>query len=71
MPTLNCQPQNFKTRINAIADSHKLFITSANLTKYAFTLNMKMGVLIQNRHLANQVKRQIKDLIEHDILTLI
>ena len=56
---------------SAIADSHKLFITSANLTKYAFTLNMEMGVLIQSRHLANQVERQIKDLIEHDILTLI
>ena len=55
----------------AIADSHKLFITSANLTQYAFTLNMEMGVLIQSRHLANQVERQIKDLIENEILTLI
>jgi phosphatidylserine/phosphatidylglycerophosphate/cardiolipin synthase-like enzyme len=55
----------------AIADSHKLFITSANLTKYAFTLNMEMGILIKSRHLANQVERQIKDLIENDILTLI
>jgi phosphatidylserine/phosphatidylglycerophosphate/cardiolipin synthase-like enzyme len=56
---------------SAIADSHKLFITSANLTQYAFTLNMEMGVLIKSHHLANQVERQIKDLIENDILTLI
>ena len=53
---------------SAIADSHKLFITSANLTEYAFTLNMEMGVLIQSRQLANQVTRQIEDLIEQGIL---
>lgn len=56
---------------SAIVDSHKLFITSANLTQYAFTLNMEMGVLIQSRYLANQVERQIEDLIEHNILALI
>lgn len=56
---------------SAIADSHKLFITSANLTQYAFTLNMEMGVLVQSYHLANQVDRQIEDLIKHNILTLI
>lgn len=53
----------------AIADSCKLFITSANLTQYAFTLNMEMGVLIQSHQLANQVERQIKDLIEQGVLT--
>ena len=52
------------------ADSCKLFITSANLTQYAFTLNMEMGVLIQSRQLADQVKRQIEKLIEQGILTL-
>jgi phosphatidylserine/phosphatidylglycerophosphate/cardiolipin synthase-like enzyme len=55
----------------AIADSYKLFITSANLTQYAFTLNMEMGVLIQSHYLANQVERQIEDLIKHGILALI
>ncbi|NJR47022.1 MAG: hypothetical protein HC775_15330 [Hyellaceae cyanobacterium CSU_1_1] len=54
----------------AIADSHKLFITSANLTEYAFRLNMEMGVLIQSRQLANQVERQIQDLINRGIFTL-
>ena len=53
---------------SAIVDRHKLFITSANLTEYAFTLNMEMGVLIQSRQLANQVTRQIEDLIEQGIL---
>ena len=56
---------------SAIVDSQKLFVTSANLTQYAFTLNMEMGVLIQSHYLANQVERQIEDLIEHEILTLI
>ena len=56
---------------SAIADSHKLFITSANLTQYAFTLNMEMGVLVQSHYLANQVEKQIEDLIEHNILVLI
>ena len=55
----------------AIADSHKLFVTSANLTQYAFTLNMEMGVLIQSHRLANQIKKQIEELIKQDILTLI
>ena len=55
----------------AIADSCKLFITSANLTQYAFTLNMEMGVLIQSRQLAARVEKQIDDLIEHKTLTLI
>ena len=52
----------------AIADARKLFVTSANLTEYAFTLNMEMGVLIQSDRLANQVIRQIEDLIKQDIL---
>ncbi|WP_019505536.1 DISARM system phospholipase D-like protein DrmC [Pleurocapsa sp. PCC 7319] len=56
---------------SAIADSHKLFITSANLTQYAFTLNMEMGVLVRSRYLANQVESQIEDLIQHDVLVLI
>ena len=54
----------------AIADSQKLFITSANLTQYAMTLNMEMGVLIQSCQVANQVERQIEKLIEQGILTL-
>ena len=55
----------------AIADSCRLFITSANLTQYAFTLNMEMGVLIQSHQLAARVERQIDDLIEHKTLILI
>ncbi|HHP7232623.1 MAG TPA: DISARM system phospholipase D-like protein DrmC [Xenococcaceae cyanobacterium] len=31
----------------AIADSRYLFITSANLTEYAFKLNMEMGLLVE------------------------
>lgn len=56
---------------SAIVDSHKLFITSANLTQYAFTLNMEMGVLIESRRLAGQVEKQIEDMIGNDILVII
>ena len=56
---------------SAIVDSQKLFVTSANLTQYAFSLNMEMGILVQSHYLANQIEMQIKDLIEHNILTLI
>jgi phosphatidylserine/phosphatidylglycerophosphate/cardiolipin synthase-like enzyme len=54
----------------AVSDRQRLFISSANLTEYAMSLNMEMGVLIQNRSLAQQVIQQIESLISHKSLTL-
>lgn len=51
----------------AIADNRHLFITSANLTEYAFKLNMEMGLLVENEELAIQVITQIKRLIQQKI----
>ncbi len=51
----------------AIADSRYLFITSANLTEYAFTLNMEMGLLVENEELTIQVVKQIDRLIQQKI----
>ena len=51
----------------AIADNRYLFITSANLTEYAFKLNMEMGLLVENEELAIQVITQIERLIQQKI----
>jgi phosphatidylserine/phosphatidylglycerophosphate/cardiolipin synthase-like enzyme len=53
----------------AIADRRKLFITSANLTGYALSLNMEMGLLVHNQELADQVTTHIEKLIESKVLT--
>lgn len=52
----------------AVADSERLFITSANLTEYALSLNMELGTLIINRELALRVNRQIDHLVQANIL---
>jgi phosphatidylserine/phosphatidylglycerophosphate/cardiolipin synthase-like enzyme len=52
----------------AIADRKKLFISSANLTEYALTLNMEMGLLVYNQELASQIADHIADLIRTKIL---
>lgn len=52
----------------AVADEKKLFISSANLTQYALTLNMEMGLLVHNKVLANQVTEHINGLITYEIL---
>jgi phosphatidylserine/phosphatidylglycerophosphate/cardiolipin synthase-like enzyme len=54
----------------AIADEKHLFISSANLTEYALTLNMEMGLLVKSEDLARQVKEHINSLIEQGILVL-
>ncbi|MGB3403916.1 MAG: DISARM system phospholipase D-like protein DrmC [Microcoleaceae cyanobacterium] len=55
----------------AVADVQNLFITSANLTDYAMTLNMEMGVLLKSQTLGQQVKAQIDRLIHDEILVKI
>lgn len=48
----------------AVADGEFLFVGSANLTGFAFDLNIELGVLVQNRDVANAVERQLGWLIE-------
>lgn len=52
----------------AIADEKHLFISSANLTEYALTLNMEMGLLVHSEDLARQVTEHIDQLIHQGIL---
>jgi phosphatidylserine/phosphatidylglycerophosphate/cardiolipin synthase-like enzyme len=52
----------------AISDRHDLFISSANLTGYALTLNMEMGLLVHSQGLAGQVDDHINALIHQQVL---
>ncbi|MBE7385829.1 MAG: hypothetical protein F6J95_031120 [Leptolyngbya sp. SIO1E4] len=52
----------------AIVDQEKLFVTSANLTEYALSLNMELGVLIKNTQIAGQLTNQLDNLVLDQIL---
>ena len=52
----------------AVADGHRLFLSSANLTEYAFTLNMELGVLIKGGHIPGDIDRHFDRLIEERVL---
>lgn len=52
----------------AVSDQRQLFITSANLTEYALSINMELGVLIQSKVLSKQLIDQIKKLKNEKLL---
>src|SRR5262249_54991511 len=52
-----------------VADGRWLFLSSANLTENAFTLNMEMGVLVSGGHLPSQAEKQFDKLIESGVVT--
>jgi phosphatidylserine/phosphatidylglycerophosphate/cardiolipin synthase-like enzyme len=52
----------------AVADGRWLFLSSANLTEYAFTLNMELGLLITGGSLPGQVEAHFHRLIEAGVL---
>lgn len=47
----------------AVADGRRLFLSSANLTEYAFTINMELGLLVTGGKLPGQVERHFEGLI--------
>lgn len=51
-----------------VADGQRLFLSSANLTDYAFTINMELGLLLAGGALPEQVERQFDRLIETKVL---
>lgn len=55
----------------AIADTERFFITSANLTDHAMSLNIELGVLIQDKDSAIKLETQLHRLVENDIFILI
>lgn len=46
----------------AIVDRRKVFLSSANLTKYALDLNMELGFLFENDSIATEVISHFEDL---------
>jgi phosphatidylserine/phosphatidylglycerophosphate/cardiolipin synthase-like enzyme len=48
----------------AVADGHRMFLSSANFTEYAFTINMELGLLLTGGKLPRQVERHFEKLIE-------
>ena len=53
----------------AVADNRWLFISSANLTEYAFTVNMELGVLISGGALPAHVEAHFDQLIASGAFT--
>jgi phosphatidylserine/phosphatidylglycerophosphate/cardiolipin synthase-like enzyme len=52
----------------AVADSRWLLLSSANLTEYAFTLNMELGLLISGGSLPLQVEGHFDRMIQTGVL---
>jgi phosphatidylserine/phosphatidylglycerophosphate/cardiolipin synthase-like enzyme len=48
----------------AVADGNRLFLSSANFTEYAFTINMELGLLVTGGKLPSQVERHFEQMIE-------
>lgn len=55
----------------AVADGHLLFLSSANLTSYAFDVNMELGLLITGGILPTQIETHFERLILNGILEAI
>jgi phosphatidylserine/phosphatidylglycerophosphate/cardiolipin synthase-like enzyme len=51
----------------ALADGRILLISSANLTGYAMTLNMEMGLLVRGGDAPKQVERHLLRLVEQGV----
>lgn len=55
----------------AISDRQHLFITSANLTNYALSLNMEMGLLVHSEVTACHISEHLDQLIQQEIISLV
>ena len=51
-----------------VADSRWLFLSSANLTEYAFSINMELGVLVTGGPLPRQIEENFRRLIAEGVL---
>ncbi len=48
----------------AVADGHRMFLSSANFTEYAFTINMELGLLVTGGKLPSKVEQHFERLVE-------
>jgi phosphatidylserine/phosphatidylglycerophosphate/cardiolipin synthase-like enzyme len=51
----------------AVADGRLMFLSSANFTEYAFTINMELGLLVTGGKLPGQVERHFDSLVEASV----
>lgn len=52
----------------AVADGEWLFLSSANLTQQAFTINMELGMLVRGGTMPNRVEREFERMIQQGVL---
>jgi phosphatidylserine/phosphatidylglycerophosphate/cardiolipin synthase-like enzyme len=52
----------------AVADGHRMFLSSANFTEYAFTINMELGLLVTGGKLPCRVERHFDGLLAAGVL---
>ncbi len=55
----------------ALADATSMLVSSANLTGYAMTLNMEMGLLVHGGALPAQVEAHLERLVERGVFELV
>jgi phosphatidylserine/phosphatidylglycerophosphate/cardiolipin synthase-like enzyme len=55
----------------AVADGEWLFLSSANLTQQAFTINMELGMLVRGGTMPSRVEKQFERLIQSQQLQLV
>ena len=53
------------------SDGEWMFVSSANMTKLAFSINMELGVLVRNRDAVRPVEAHFKSLIDLGVLELV
>ncbi|MDY3556173.1 DISARM system phospholipase D-like protein DrmC [Gemmata sp. JC717] len=52
----------------AVGDGYRMFLSSANFTEYAFTINMELGLLVTGGKFPEQVERHFERLVEAGVL---
>lgn len=52
----------------AVADANMLFLSSANLTEYALSINMELGVLVTGSTIPRSVEKHFEELIEDGVV---
>jgi phosphatidylserine/phosphatidylglycerophosphate/cardiolipin synthase-like enzyme len=52
-----------------IADNEQLFISSANLTEYAMSLNIELGILVHGGHLPGKTDKMFDEYVERGVFT--
>ena len=51
-----------------LVDCHRLFVSSANMTEFALTLNIELGVLLNGGDAPRQAERNLTELIRSGVL---